>query len=147
MFLVMSYNFSTINHIFNFAQLICKRHISREYQFSFRESGSFPSIHQLTTVVLSPLFQSGPILRKIFSSQATKYVSERTVRHHVSTHKFTVSRHVEDMYSDSSYNNVILFTVINTSYTCQADVETKMTMRMFLCMTQYGEMCTVGTSA
>ena len=31
---------------------------------------------------------------------------------------------MEDMYSDSDYNNVILFTVINTSYRCQADVET-----------------------
>ena len=54
---------------------------------------------------------------------------------------------MEDMYSDSDYNNVILFTVINTSYTCQADVETNMTVGMFLCMTQYGEMYTVGTSA
>ena len=54
---------------------------------------------------------------------------------------------MEDMHCDSDYNNVILFTVINTSYTCQAVVETKMTVGMFLCMTQYGEMCTVGTSA
>ena len=53
---------------------------------------------------------------------------------------------MEDMYCDSDCNNVILITVINTFYTCQADVETKMTVGMFLCMTQNGEMCTVGTS-
>ena len=53
---------------------------------------------------------------------------------------------MEDMYSDNNYNNVIIFTVINSFYTCQADVETKMTVGMFLCMTQNGEMCTVGTS-
>ena len=41
----------------------------------------------------------------------------------------------------------ILFTVINTFYTCQADVEIKMTVGMFVCMTQNEEMCTVGTSA
>ena len=50
------------------------------------------------------------------------------------------------MYCDSDDNNVILFTVINTFYTCQADVDTKMTVGMFMCMTQNGEMCTVGTS-
>ena len=49
---------------------------------------------------------------------------------------------MEDMYCDSDYNNVILFTVINTFHTFQADVKTK----MFLWMTQNGEMCTVGTS-
>ena len=54
---------------------------------------------------------------------------------------------MEDIHRDSDNNNVILFTVINTFYTCQADVETKMTVGMFLCMTQNGEMCTVGTSA
>ena len=53
---------------------------------------------------------------------------------------------MEDMYCDSDYNKVILFTVINTFYTCQADVENKMTVGMFMCMTQNGEMCTVGTS-
>ena len=53
---------------------------------------------------------------------------------------------MEDMYSDSDYNNVILFTLINTFCTCQADVDPKMTVGMFLCMTQNGEMCTVGTS-
>ena len=53
---------------------------------------------------------------------------------------------MEDMYCESDYNNVILFTVMNTFYTCQADVETKMTVSMFLCMTQNGETCTVGTS-
>ena len=37
-------------------------------------------------------------------------------------------------------------TVINTFCTCQADVDTKMTVGMFMCMTQNGEMCTVGTS-
>ena len=46
---------------------------------------------------------------------------------HVSTQKFTVLRHknrsckyMEAMYCDSDYNNVILFTVINTFYTCQS---------------------------
>ena len=53
---------------------------------------------------------------------------------------------MEDMYCDSDYNNVILLPVINTFYTCQADVDTKMTVGMFLCMTQNGEMCTVGPS-
>ena len=53
---------------------------------------------------------------------------------------------MEDVYCDSDCNNVILFTVINTFYTCQADVETKMTVGLFLCVTQNGEMCTVGTS-
>ena len=53
---------------------------------------------------------------------------------------------MEDMYCESDDNHVILFTVINTFYTCQADVDTKMTVGMFMCMTQNGEMCTVGTS-
>ena len=35
---------------------------------------------------------------------------------------------MEDMYRDSDYNNVILFTLINTFYTSQGDVETKMTV-------------------
>ena len=35
---------------------------------------------------------------------------------------------MEDMHRDSDNNNVILFTVINTFYTCQGDVETKMTV-------------------
>ena len=39
-----------------------------------------------------------------------------------------------DMFCDSDHNNVILFTVINKFYTCQADVETKMTVGMFLCI-------------
>ena len=59
----------------------------------------------------------------------------------VSTRKFTVSRHknwsckyMEDMYCDSDDNNVILFTVINTFYTCQADVDTKMTVLVCLCV-------------
>ena len=30
---------------------------------------------------------------------------------------------MEDLYCDSDYNNVILFTVINTFYTCQAYVD------------------------
>ena len=71
----------------------------------------------------------------------------------VFTQKFTVLRHknwsckyMEDMHCDSDDNNVILVTVINTFYTCQADVETKMIVGMFVCMTQNGEMCTVGTS-
>ena len=93
-------------------------------------------------------------VQKIVSSQATKYVSERTMRHHVSLHKSS-QYHVtrtgaastrKTQYCVSDYNNVILFTVINTFYTCQADVETKMTVGMFMCMTQNGEMCTVGTS-
>ena len=53
---------------------------------------------------------------------------------------------MENMYCDSDDNNVILFTVINTFFTRQADVETKMIVGMFLCMTQNAEMCTVGTS-
>ena len=43
---------------------------------------------------------------------------------------------MEDMYCDSDCYNVILFTVINTFYTCQADVDTKMTVGMFMCLTQ-----------
>ena len=53
---------------------------------------------------------------------------------------------MEDMYCDSDDNNVILFTVINTFYTCQADVKTKITVGMFMCVTQNEEMCAVGTS-
>ena len=53
---------------------------------------------------------------------------------------------MEDTYCDSDDHNVKLFTVINTFYTCQTDVDTKMTIGMFMCMTQNGEMCTVGTS-
>ena len=53
---------------------------------------------------------------------------------------------MEDMFCESDYNNVILFTLINTFYTCQADVKTKMTVGMFMCTWQNGEMCTVGTS-
>ena len=60
----------------------------------------------------------------------------------VSTQKFTVLRHknwsckyMEDMFCDSDYNNVILCTVINTFYACQADVDTKMTVGMFMCVT------------
>ena len=71
----------------------------------------------------------------------------------VSTQMFTVLRHknwsckcMEDMYCDSDGNNVILFPVINTFYTCQADVDTKMTVGTFMCMTKNGEMCTVGSS-
>ena len=51
---------------------------------------------------------------------------------------------MKDMYCDSDDNNVILLPVINTFYTCQADVDTKMTVGMFMCITQNGEMCTVG---
>ena len=51
---------------------------------------------------------------------------------------------MEDMYCDCDDNNVILLLVINTFYTCQADVDTKMTVGMFMCITQNGEMCTVG---
>ena len=53
---------------------------------------------------------------------------------------------MEEMYCDSDCNNVILFAVINTLYTCLAGVKTKMTVGMFLCTTQKREMCTVGTS-
>ena len=79
-----------------------------------------------------------------------KYVLERTMRHHMSLHKSSQyyvrhknrsCKYMEDMYCDSDYNNVILFTVINTFYTCQADVETKMTVGKYLCMTQRMEKC------
>ena len=53
---------------------------------------------------------------------------------------------MEDMYCDSDYYKVILFAVINKLYTCQAGVKIKMTVGMFLCIIQKGEMCTVGTS-
>ena len=75
----------------------------------------------------------------------------------VSAQKFTVLRHknwsckyMEDMYCDCDDNNVILLPVINTFYTCQADVDTKMTVGTLMCIMQNGEMrtimCTVGTS-
>ena len=61
---------------------------------------------------------------------------------------FTVVRHekksckyMEDMYSDSDYTNVKIFTVINTFYTCQTDGNTKKTVGKFLCMAQNGERC------
>ena len=41
---------------------------------------------------------------------------------------------MEDVYCDNDYNNVMLFTVTNTFYTCQADVDTKMTVGMFMCV-------------
>ena len=53
---------------------------------------------------------------------------------------------MEDMYCDSDDDHVILLLAINTFYTCEADVDTKMTVGMFMCMTQSGEMCTVGIS-
>ena len=53
---------------------------------------------------------------------------------------------MEDVYCDSDDNNVILLPVINTFCTCQADVDTKMTVGMFMCITKNGEMCIVGTS-
>ena len=66
------------------------------------------------------------------------------------TQKFTVLRHknwsckyTKDMYCDSDDNNVILLPAINTFCTCQADADTKMTIGMFMCITQNGEMCTV----
>ena len=71
----------------------------------------------------------------------------------VSTQKCTVLSHknwsckyMQDVYCDSDDNNVILLPVINKFYTCQADVDTKMTVGMFMCITQNVEMCTVGTS-
>ena len=90
-------------------------------------------------------------VQKIVSSQATKKrLGTSDEASQVSTQKFTVLRHknwsckyMEDMYCDSDDNDVILFTVINTLHTCQADVDTKMTLGMFMCMTQNGEMCTV----
>ena len=69
----------------------------------------------------------------------------------VSAQKFTVLRLknwsckcMKTIHCDSDENNVTLFTVINTFYTCQADVETK-TVGVLLCVTQNGETCTVGT--
>ena len=50
---------------------------------------------------------------------------------------------MKDMYCDSDDDNVILLLMINTFYTCQADVDTKMTVGILMCMTQHGEMCTV----
>ena len=52
---------------------------------------------------------------------------------------------MEDMYCDIDYNNMILFTVINTFCTCQADAETKMTVGYVSVYDTKGEMCTVGT--
>ena len=94
-------------------------------------------------------------LQNIVSSQATKIrLGTNDEISPVSRQKFTVLRHknwsrkyMEDMFCDSDDNNVMLLLVINTFYTCQADVDTKMTVGMFLCMAQNGEMCTVGTSA
>ena len=67
------------------------------------------------------------------------------------TQKFTILRHKnwsckykEDMYCDSDDKNVILFSEIDTFHTCQADVNTKMTVGMVMCITQNGEVCTVG---
>ena len=53
-------------------------------------------------------------MQNIVSTQAAKYVSERTVRHHVSPKgKFTVTRHgnrsckyMEDMYCDNDNINM-----------------------------------------
>ena len=53
---------------------------------------------------------------------------------------------MEDMYSDSDDTDVTSFPVLNTSFTSQADEDTKMTDGMFLCVTQKEEMCTVGAS-
>ena len=53
---------------------------------------------------------------------------------------------MEDVYCDNDDNNVMSFTLINTFYECQADVDTKMTAGMFICTTQNEAMCTVGTS-
>ena len=71
----------------------------------------------------------------------------------VYTEKFTVTRHenrsckyMEDIHCDSDYNKVILSAVIITLYTCQAGVMIMMTVGLFLCIIQRGEMCTVGTS-
>ena len=46
---------------------------------------------------------------------------------------------MEDMCCDSDDNNAILLPVINMFYQCQADVVTKMTVGMFMCVTQNGE--------
>ena len=44
---------------------------------------------------------------------------------------------MEDMYCDSDDNNVIIIHCDRTrSSTCQADVDIKMTVGMFMCMTQ-----------
>ena len=85
-------------------------------------------------------------VQNIISPQATKCVSERALRHHKSLHKSS-QYYVTRTGAATTWKTVILFTVINTFYTCQADVDTKMTVGMFMCMTQNGEMCTVGTSS
>ena len=54
---------------------------------------------------------------------------------------------MEGMYCDSGNDNVILFTVINTFYTCQADVKTKMTVGMFMCRRRISSKETCGLCA
>ena len=76
------------------------------------------------------------------------------MRHHKSPHKSS-RYYVTRTGAASTWktctvtddNNVILLPVINTFYTCQADVYTKMTVGMFMCFTQNEVMCTVGTSS
>ena len=53
------------------------------------------------------------LMREIASSQAAQYVSERTVRHHVSLQKSsqyrvtrTGGKYMEDMYCDNDYSNM-----------------------------------------
>ena len=83
------------------------------------------------------------------SLQATKCVKKTSSETPLyDTLKFTVLRHknwscmyMKEMYCDSDDNNVILLPVINTFYTCAADVDTKMTVGMFMSIPQNGEMC------
>ena len=105
---------------------------------------------QLRKKFMCSLLASERVCRISSPPKPPKYVLERTMRHHMSLHKSSQyyvrhknrsCKYMEDMYCDSDYNNVILFTVINTFYTCQADVETKMTVGKYLCMTQRMEKC------
>ena len=84
---------------------------------------------------------------KTVFSQATKYVKKRTVRHHCTIHKSS-QYYVTRTGAASTWKTctVTATTVINTFCTCQADVDTKMTVGMNKCMAQNGEMCRVGTS-
>ena len=77
------------------------------------------------------------------------------MKHHKSLHKSSQNYVTRTAGAASTWktftvtattNNFILFNVTNTVYTCQADVDTKMTVCMFVCLTQSGEMCTIGTS-
>ena len=87
-------------------------------------------------------------VQKIVFPQATKYVSERTMEtSHISTQKFTVLRHKNwSLYCDSDYNKRdIIYCdqhVLHMSSLCGDQDDSW----YVLCMTQNGEMCTVGIS-